>query len=448
MKTYYLALAVLFSGALFGKTAELLSLKDANSPAVFRNMKGAAHEFAEADKSPWLKVSFSDKKYSLVYFEIKRSRVESYFDGQPRELLNAAMKENVWAGYDEVKFDYLNQEKSEQTVKFWLLDRGSIASYCRFNEMMAALLTSESPDPDPKYLQMGEVVLKLKPGRGTASIKLSEDILTVDKRRAIDISDIRVYAFRGNNKEAVIYINNIRLEGASSEAGVLPETPPTIVCPETKKGYHDAFAGFCPFCGAKSHKIDGSNNEPKTGKGLKITPEYAGGYGPRGGGGDDQTEKAISLGISHYDDSFWENRAIFSFKLLGKFPGGVKVKKAELRAYALVPGKPYYPVMEVYSVPERFKIDPKKQVCWNTQPPVDKLLFVSGVYNGADSPRWFSYDVTDYFKAGIKNNAVFEVRSAISALTYDSPHPKGHYLLYEPLGRDASKAPYLYIETE
>ena len=150
--------------------------------------------------------------------------------------------------------------------------------------------------------------------------------------------------------------------------------------------------------------------------------------------------------IAHFDGSFWENRSIISFKTFGKLSSGDKIIKAELRLYGLNPGKPFIPVMKVYSVSERFKIDLKKTLCWNTKPPVEKLLFVSGVYEGPDTPRWFTYDVSDYFKQKMRSYATFEIRSGISALTYDNPHPKGHCLSYEI--KDPSKAPYLYIEVE
>ena len=313
--------------------------------------------------------------------------------------------------------------------------------------MMSGMLEAGTPDADPKYLQMGEIEVKLKPGKGTAVIKLSENILTADKRRVIDLSDIRAFAFRGTKKESVVCVNNIRLEGSSENAGVFPEIPPTIICDETKKGYHDAYASLCPFCGAKSHKIDGSNKEPKPGKGIKISAEYAGSYAPTNGGGGDNTELSGPPHIAHYDGSSWELRTLISFKTLGKLSSGAKIKKAELRMYGeSVSKKPFVPVMKVYSVSEKYKIDLKKPLCWNTKPPVETLLFISGVYEGPEVPRWFTYDVTAYFKEKKRSYATFEIRSGISALTYDNPHPKGHCLMYGI--PDPSKSPYLYIETE
>jgi len=415
-------------------------------------MKGASCVIEEQDKAAWLKLSFSEKKYSLAYYYIPRSDFEYYGEKKTGSaLINMAAPENIWTGYDSLNFYYINPSKQNILVKFWVLDRGSIASFCDFNEMMKVLLTAETPDADPKYLQMGEVAVTLKPGAGKASIKLTEDILTVDKRRVIDLSDVRAIAFRGNGKEDTLYVNNLRLEGASASAGSFPGPVFQVICPKTGRGYSDAFAPLCPFCGEKSHKIDGSNKDPVfSSKGLRINAEVSESYGPRGGGGNDQTEKQNeAIGVAHYDDGFWEYRCLLQFKLAGKLIPGTKIKKAELRlSVKAAVGKPFYPVFQIYSVPERFKSDGKNKTVWNNQPPADKLLFVSGVYEGADFPRWFCFDVTDYMKEKIRQNAVFQLRAAISASTYTSPHPLGHYTNFDEGSADASKKPCLYIETE
>jgi hypothetical protein len=231
---------------------------------------------------------------------------------------------------------------------------------------------------------------------------------------------------------------------------VLPAAPGTITCPTTKKTYHDAYATLCPWCGQKNHKKDGDNKDPKTGSsGIKVTAEASFGYGPHDGGGGDQTDKPNDFSMSHYDDSFWENRMMVGFKLLGKIRPGTKIKKAELRMYVKEPpGKPFFPVLEVYSVPDKYKLDAKAPVVWNSQPPVDKLIFISGLYEGSDAPRWLCFDVTDCFKQKIKNNANFEIRGALSYSTYQQPHPLGHYLRFADASTDATKTPYLYFETE
>ncbi len=434
------------------KTFELKSVKAATDTTDFKCMKGASCVIEEQDKTAWLKLSFSEKKYSLAYYYIPRSDFDYYGEKKSASaLINMAAPENIWTGYDSLNFDYINTSKQEIKIKFWVLDRGSIASFCDFNEMVKVLLTAETPDADPKYLQMGEVAVTLKPGKGKASVKLTEDILTVDNRRVLDLSDVRAIAFRGNGKEDVLFVNNIRLEGASASAGSLPGPVFPVICPKTGKGYSDKFASACPFCGVKSHIIDGSNKEPVfSSKGLRINADFAEGYAPRGGGGNDQTEKqSEGIEISHYDDSFWENRCLLQFKLAGKLVPGTKIKKAELRLSVMAAvGKPFYPVFQVYSVLEKFKSDGKKKTIWNNQPPVEKLLFVSGVNEGADFPRWFCFDVTDYMKEKIRQKAVFQLRCAISASTYKSPHPLGHYVFFDEGSTDASKKPCLYIETE
>ena len=434
------------------KTFELKNVKSETDSTGFKCMKGASCVIEEQDKTAWLKLSFSEKKYSLAYYYIPRSDFEYYGEKKSASaLINMAAPENIWTGYDSLTFDYLNPSKQDLTVKFWVLDRGSIASNGDYNELVKSLLGADSPDADPKYLQMGEVAVTLKPGKGNASVKLTEDILTVDKRRVIDISDVRAVAFRGNGKEDTLYVNNIRLEGASATAGSFPGPVFPVICPKTGKSYSDKFASACPFCGVKSHIIDGSNKEPVfSSKALRINADFAEGYAPRGGGGEDQTEKQSgSLGVSHYDDSFWENRSLLQFKLAGKLVPGTKIKKAELRlSVKAAVGKPYYPVFQVYSVPERFKSDGKRKTVWNNQPPVEKLLFVSGLYNGADFPRWFCFDVTDYMQEKLRQNAIFQLRAAISSSTYTNPHPLGHYTVFDEGSVDASKKPCLYIETE
>ncbi len=446
---YFLVAAAYICSA---KSIELKNVKTAAESSDFKCMKGASCVIEEQAKALWLKLSFSKKKYSLAYYYIPRSDFEYYGEKKPGSaLINMAAPENIWTGYDSLNFDYINPSKQEIKIKFWVLDRGSIASFCDFNEMVKVLLTAETPDADPKYLQMGEVAVTLKPGKGKASVKLTEDILTVDNRRVLDLSDVRAIAFRGTGKEDVLFVNNIRLEGASASAGSFPGPVFRVVCPKTEKGYSDTYAVICPFCGEKSHKIDGSNKEPVfSPKGLHINAGTAESYAPRGGGGNDQTENQTDvLEVSHYDDSFWENRIQFFFDLTGKLRPGTKIAKAELRlCVKSEPGKAFYPVFQLYSVPERFKSDGKKKPIWNNQPPVEKLLFVSGVYEGADFPRWFCFDVKNYLKEKLRQSAVFQLRAAISASTYTNPHPLGHYTFFDDGSTDASKKPCLYIERE
>ena len=145
MKPGYLVVALLMAGTLCGKTFELFSAKSVETLGMFNSMKGASYEFAETEKTPWLKIGFSDQKYSLVFRNIERSDIAEYYDGKPKKASTASnitMKENIWTGYDEFKFEYLNPDKKEQIVKVWFFDFGSLASHCSFNEIMSSLLTS------------------------------------------------------------------------------------------------------------------------------------------------------------------------------------------------------------------------------------------------------------------------------------------------------------------
>jgi hypothetical protein len=297
---------------------------------------------------------------------------------------------------------------------------------------------------------MGEVEIKVKPGRGVAVINLKEEIWTVDKRRVIDLHDIRAIAFCGSGKEQIVYIDNIRIERKSEETtDRITFLSPSIICKEVNKGYHDPYAPLCPFC-CKENKDFKKVDELKESKNsIKIYPDNDCTVMARdGGGGDTVTAVDSSLHIAHYDDSFWEGRGILSFKIPDNSYS--KVNKAELRIYVPQnPGKPFFPVIEVFSISDKYKIE-EKSINWISQPPVEEFLLQSGVYHGTDAPRWLVFDITDYINNKLKENRkrfIFELRAGISACTYSNPHPLGHYLVFASKEyRDKNYYPVLYLE--
>ncbi|MEI6845776.1 MAG: DNRLRE domain-containing protein [Candidatus Firestonebacteria bacterium] len=452
LAAFYLICFFVLPGTVAAKTAVLFSADAAGTSNPFNTSGGAKTELSSENLSTaqkgWFKISFSEKKYSLAYFNVKRSDFD-YFDQvnkkSEKEVINLTAPENVWTGYEQLKFEYLNPSNIEITVRVWLIDFPALAAKGISNELSASILLSETKEPE--YLQMCETPLKLKPGKGTASIDLRKELITLDKNRAMDLSDIRAVVFKGDQKTQTVLIDNLRLESSSEEAGKFPAAKFTVICKACKKGSHDAAAPICAFCGADKKIIA---VEPEKNKGsASVFPDINATIGPRNGGGGIKVAAAEKgLNLSHYDFGFWENRALLDFKLSGKLLDEFsKIKKAELRLYAKNPGKPFFPVFKVYAISEKNNVQ-ESTLTWLTQPPVEELVFVSGVYPGTE--RWLNFDITDYIAKKIKakkSRVIFEIRGGNNFSTYLEPHPLGHYAVFiSKYDAQKEKQPYLYIE--
>ena len=206
-KTTYIMTLLLAASLAFGKTSTVLKLESAAEADRVKTIN--AEKKFEGGK---LQLIFSPETYSLAYMEIPRKDIE-YWDGKmisASKLINVTLPENVWTGYEKLLFDYTNPGETDLDIAVWLIDHTGYMSYLAFKSLLPQLKTSETKDIVDK--QMGEVKAILKTGKGTASIDLGKEIFTVDKKRVIDLSDIRVIAFAVGGKECKAGISNIRLE--------------------------------------------------------------------------------------------------------------------------------------------------------------------------------------------------------------------------------------------
>ncbi len=445
-------LLALASSCAYGRTRTVFKADSEAQVNELNSMRGAVKEFS-ADKlgegqKGWLKVKFPGNKYSLVYYAIPRSDF-IYFDGDKRPaagLVNLAAPENIWLGYDELQFDYFNPQPGEVELKLWIIDFIALASKCGFNELISPVVTKGQPE----HGQMGEVLVKLKPGKNTAIVNLRDEIPTVDKERVIDLSDVRALALCVEEKDVSLSFDNFRLQGKSEKAGELVQPPYTVICKKhAGKGYHDPYAPICTFCAMENADKKPLNlNEGKNS--AKVYPDNDCSVGPRGGGGNDTLKaKDNGLTIHHYDDSFWEGRGYLSFNLAE--PAAAhdlkKIEKAELRLYRLQVGKPFHTAFQIYSIADKYKID-EKTMTWLSQPPVEEFLFQSGIYSG--DAGWVVCDISDYAKrqaAKGKTKMEFSIRANMSASTFTNPHPLGHCSSFVPKESTNNVArPCLYLE--
>ncbi len=410
-KTTYIMTLLLAASLAFGKTSTVLKLESAAEADRVKTIN--AEKKFEGGK---LQLIFSPETYSLAYMEIPRKDIE-YWDGKmisASKLINVTLPENVWTGYEKLLFDYTNPGKADFEMSVWIIDHTGYMSELSFNKLMPQIKTSETKDID--YKQMGEVKVRLKAGKGSASIDLGKEIFTMDKERVIDISDIRAIAFAVGGKECKTGISNIRLEGSSETAGSLPMYPYTVFCKKfPEKGYHDKHANLCPWCGEAIEDA-----EPVSEKSILKTPEgakkiFAAADGmvlPVGlGTGEAKTLRnnyngSKFTGLYHFDMSGVNTTTYVDFALDSTVPQDFKKAELKLLAFYTVERPKITEGVKLWSVPEKYSINEKK-LTWISQPPVEELLAVSGAYaldnTQVPTKQWFVFDITDYVKKAVKN---------------------------------------------
>ena len=410
-KTICTLTVLLAASLVFGKTSTVLKLESEPEVSKVKTIN-AEKKFAGGK----LEFIFSAEKYSLAYMEIPRKDIE-YWDGKmisAAKLINVTLPENVWTGYEKLLFDYTNPGEADVDMAVWIIDHTGYMSNLAFNKLMPQIKTSETKDID--YKQMGEVKVRLKAGQGCASIDLKKEIFTVDKERAIDISDIRAIAFAVGGTECKAGISNIRLEGSSETAGSVPMSPYTIFCKKfPDKGYHDKHANLCPWCGEEI-----SDAEPVPEKTVLRTPEGAKkifaaadgmvlpvGYGTNDGSTLNYNYNGSKFtGVYHFDMSGVNTTTYLDFILDDTVPKDIKKAELKLLAFYTVERPKITEGVKLWSVPEKYPINENK-LTWISQPPVEELLAVSGAYaldtRQVPTKQWFVFDITDYLKKAVKD---------------------------------------------
>ncbi len=415
---------------------------------------GAKKEFSGGS----MKVSFSAEKYSFVYLDVPR-KDPIYWDGKPRnasKLVNLTLPENVWTGYEKLLFDYNNESGADIDVKVWIIDRIGYVSKLDFNRLITQIRSSDTREIT--YKQMGEVVLTIKQGRGTGTVDLTGIIKTADKKRRIDISDIRAIAFAGAEKEAVINIGNVRLESNLDTAGTVPSYPCTVFCSKyPDKGYHDKRANLCPYCGEEFPDApapvvaDGS---------VKIPALQSADVTPLGGGGEERMSagaKTSETAIYHFDNGM-DELFYLDFDIN---PEALKnIKKAELRLLGYFTSKTEQPritsAIKLYST-KNFKFN-EKNFKWISQPPVDELLSISGNYvikeqNVHPNAVPYVFDITEYLKKTVelkKSNLCLKFQGWTTINSCGVLDPTAVecnvYFVARSIRGDERKRPYIYVE--
>jgi len=446
-KTVYTITVLLISSLVLAKAYSVLKIEGAVDVDKLSSIN-AQKEYASGE----MKISFSNAKYSVVFVELPRPDV-NYWDGKTRkasQLINLTLPENTWSGYERLKFDYFNPGKTDIDLKVWIIDATGYVAGMSHNKLLTQIKSSETGDITEK--QMGEIPVKIKPGKGTATIDLTKEILTLDKKRAIDLYDVRAIAFVGGSKEFVVSFDNVRLEGETKNAGSLPQYPFTVFCEENPgKGYHDKRANLCPWCG---DKIDNAEEVTHAEKAKKIIAADDVTIGPFDWGGKSSINTTYNR--SQFNSIYYFNNGVndtmyLDFNIDGSVPQDFK--KAELRMLALY--KVEIPritsAVKVFSISAKYDIN-ENNITWTSQPPVEELLAVSGNYlvDNSKQPvsQWYVFDITEYVKKALKkkqNKLGFKVQGWTTMNTYRAE--SDHYIRFcakdDPI---ENRRPHIYIE--
>ena len=445
-KTTYILTLLLAASLAFGKTSVVLKLDSAAEADRVKTIN-AKREFVGGK----LQATFSEQNYSLVYIEVPRPDIK-YWEGKmisAEKLVNITLPQNVWAGYERLLFDYTNPGETDLDIAVWLIDHTGYMSYLAFKSLLPQLKTSETKDIVDK--QMGEVKAILKTGKGTASIDLGKEIFTVDKKRVIDLSDIRVIAFAVGGKECKAGISNIRLEGSSETAGSLPIYPCTIFCNKYPDKGYNGNANFCPWCGEEFDLP----TEPGIAAGSKlITAAHDVQVGPRGGGGENiinRTGSGRNTGIYYFDSDSVNATTYLDFNIDSKELSALKTAELRILTYYTSEIPSITSAVRLYSVKDKYILDDKKMT-WTSQPPVEEFLALSGNYlinnKKKTAQQWYVLDITEYLKKAVKagkSRLFFKLQGWTTINTY-----KAQQDTYTSFPRyndpDKSKRPYIYVE--
>ena len=445
-KTSYILTILLAASLAFGKATTVLKLESAAEVNSVKTIN-AKKEFVDGK----LQATFSENNYSLIYLEIPRPDIK-YWEGKminAEKLVNMTLPENVWTGYEKLFFDYTNPGDTDLDISVWIIDHTGYMSYLAFKYLLPQLKTSETKDITDK--QMGVVTVKLKAGKGTASIDLGKEIFTADKKRVLDLSDIRVIAFAVGEKECRVGISNIRLEGSSDSAGSLPTYPNTVFCKKYPDKGYNGDANLCPWCGEEFDLP----SEPKIAAGSKQIPAaHDVQVGPRGGGGENILNKTLSgrnTGIYYFDYDSVNATTYIDFNIDSKDLSALKTAELRILTYYTSEIPSITSAVRLYSVKDKYILDDKKMT-WTSQPPVEQFLALSGNYlinnKNKTAKQWYILDITGYLKKAVnagKSRVFFKLQGWTTINSYKAQQDTySSFPRYNDM--DKSKRPYIYIE--
>ncbi len=449
------------SAAGAAKTSDILNVSRAEDARDgWTAAEGSGTEYAEKTapavaETGWVKLSFAAGKDGELLFRVPRP---AFKPGDWSTYLKIAAEKNVWLGYEKLNVVVYNPSPRPVQVGVLVEDlTGFIAGMFPTQEQT-------------RRGQMYRVAVEVAPGASTIHVAVDGKLRTQDDQRWLDVRDVRTvgFAVKAPAADTVLYVKRMYLESSRPDAGTVNWPAEAKPCPNCakgteklepwyaelgKKGFNDANAAYCPFCGGQ---LKERPPEPESAPGaLRIIPSArAGVTTATGGSGDTGTclsRPQMFWELHHYMEYTWEARGFLRFSL-EELPAGARIKTAQLRLFSALPskgGKPWFPPLRIYSIPDQYD-DWTRQVTWLSQPPVGNLLVQGGLYRWRDDPiQWFSYDVTPYVAQQAAGRRVASL--ALYVMTpYPArmnPHPLGHCIRYgNPPENEAGKQPYLYVE--
>ncbi|MFB3893304.1 MAG: DNRLRE domain-containing protein [Phycisphaerae bacterium] len=350
---------------------------------------------------------------------------------------------STWTGYEQICFTCDNKDSKKVNLAVLLEDYTAVC--CRLTEYREG--------------QLVVLPVELKPGVQEVKLDL-KDLKTADGQRWLDLSNVRRIGFgvtdlRGGLVTPRLRFSGLRIRTTSETAGVLvPEGGRR--CERCGQRVDDTFSNLCPFCGKlwRGDKVPWPATAPAA---VRLTPvKDASVNATDGGGGKAVTArngKEASIGVHHYDESAWEQRALLRFDPAELKLDPAKIKKAELRLFSTIAGsqgKAYLCPIRVFAAPDGKDDFDEAAVNWLTQPPIGQYVATGGLYYYWTDAT--ACDVTQFIRdrlAAGKGPFTLVVYAFQAGAVKRNPHANGHHFpFYSREAKDEARRPCLYIEAQ